>query len=116
MIHQISPTAIAVEVPEGAKDFECPIQDAGVGVVQYFSNNRWNSEILPPGSYTTVGRASELNEEQAAIVVEFVNAVVRGYKDYKSSFKLFHTALESLHSFCRSINKRPEEVLIINKK
>ncbi len=73
---------------------------------------------LPPGSWSLLGNASELTEEQAEILVE--ESARQGshvlFVDYVNDGDFLHTASESLKSFLTFHGIKPEDVLLIENK
>lgn len=103
-----------VSVPEDAKDFDLPEQDNS-SIIQYKSNNRWNTDLLPHGQYSLIGLSDELDELDCRPIVEqYVYMNEDGhhfdvwYKDYEDVQQIVGsdysalTAVESFHSLLKS--------------
>ena len=57
-----------------------------------------SNRIYPPGTWKLICLGNQATEEEAREIVEYVNSVVRGYRDYQYPAFLYHTALQSLAS------------------
>lgn len=122
MIHHISKSAIAVQVPEGKKYL---IADDGILYSHTGSGEAVTANKvcdLPSGSWEIVGIASSLTEKIAHDIVDKeLKSVGWVYLDYmqpetvKRPYK-FDDALPSLQSFCKGIGVDPNNILIIKKK
>lgn len=119
MTHKLTPSLIAVEVPEGSynhmihfnKTFECwhNFNEESEGHEDYFVD-------LPPGSYTPIGLLSDVTEEQAVGLVEIYDdehECCIWYKDYFNTGYGVDTALASLHSLVRSQGMNPDQTVIL---
>lgn len=77
MIHQLTPSCIAVTVPEDAKD-PWMLERPDPQLAYYLPNksfgeegNMWSESIkLPPGNWKILGKGSDLSEEQWKGIVE----------------------------------------------
>ena len=127
MTHQLNNGHIAVVTPEGSIDFEIYDKETLQMAVMCYKRIKMGDStikvptpvIIPPGSYTIIGRASELTEEQAKEVVEKEDkGFMYWYLDYDSPFNFctLRSAIESISSFCRSIGAEPENVLILKSE
>lgn len=114
----------AVQVPE---DATCIIPNWGKRPrvqYQYWTGESRRGKIkrfnifLPPGSYTIVGLAKDLTEEQAGEIVEWWDGT-ETYRSYTytpsagETFWPYSTALESFRSLLSSLSLQPETTLII---
>ena len=101
------------KVPEGATNFDTPEQDTGAGVLQYRHNNRWNSEMLPPGySYTFLFCTKEVTEQQAGEVVPIMrNNSGNSHYDYffRKEWLFNLTRIESLRTLLLAHGLNPDD-------
>lgn len=95
-----------VECPEGAKSIEI-----------------WNNQLsidmeiqatyLPPGSYTLIGRASQLTEEEWGNICEGSNENF-GYKDYSGNQASHFYSTESGLSLIKHLGLKDPVIIKIN--
>jgi len=105
MIKELPNNCTGVKLPNGATDVDI-FQDRIDQFVIGIDRGGQSFHIpLSPGSYTLLFTTKDkVTEEMAAQVVEFVNEVVRGYKDYQNAGLLYSTRTESYNSLLRSLD------------
>lgn len=89
------------------------------GEVFWLSDMRgYGEESLPPGYWSLLGKASELTEEQAEILVE--ESARQGshvlFVDYVNDGDFLRTASESLKSFLTFHDIKENDILLIENK
>lgn len=106
---------VAVTVPEGAHSFR--IDNSGYLLMQLPPHGEAPSEFYPdkwvPGSYTLVGMASEITEEQAGEIIN--KGKVYGYQSAVNSWTLHHSASDALDALLRSVSLEPSNTIIIKQ-
>lgn len=108
----------AVQVPEGATQIIISPTHSTIQWKEKGFENKpyWDIKILPPGSYTIVGLADSITEEQAGEIVEQIKDEYGfAWVDYKHRYNVHNTALESFRSLLSSLSLPPETTLIIKK-
>lgn len=71
---------------------------------------------IPPGSYTLIGKGSEITEEVAKGIVQ---QHAYGYRNYTPNMTVkfaYKTALESFDSLLRSHGKEPGTTVVLKKE
>ena len=77
---------------------------------------------LPPGNWQPLGRASEITEEQAKEIVDFIEMAAYGIDDHEGGYLCYErgywyhkSALESFRSWCTLHGVKEGDIILINK-
>jgi hypothetical protein len=115
MIHELNDKAIAVDVPEGSWNYEL-YEEAKIRFIGYshsFHKGRAKQSFveLSPGSWSILGRGSEISEAQAELVcpIDEGLAMYHAHMNYGPQ----STALESFHSLLKSKNIPLSSVILV---
>jgi hypothetical protein len=106
---------ILIDVPEGADLSKLHIVVSNGDHDLLLKNDHSTNDYLatlPPGSWTIV----EQTEEGAAKIVESFGQTKLWWVDYEYPESRMWSALESLHSWIRSMGKEPETTVIVKKE
>lgn len=113
----------AIEVPQGAEQFETSLQPDNIPCVTYWYWENLDATVvsLPPGSYEILFTTKEVTEEQAETISPgkwskyFENAPGPLFKDYSDNIYRFDNAIQSLQSLLKSKGLTAGNYLIIKK-
>ena len=88
-----NPSITVIDLPEDDKPMGIIVTDHSVVLETEEDLYR-----LPPGTYKLICLGLQATEEEAREIVQYVNEVVRGYRDYENPGYVHFTALQSLAS------------------
>ncbi len=118
MIHQLTPSCIAVKVPEDAGRYTMRATNhCDNGSISFYDKftNEESMCLIPPGNWKILGRGNDLTEEQwRGIVPEMI--IGERWSNYNGDYPIwFHSAKESGKSLLKSKNLNPDVLILVNK-
>ena len=97
-----NPAITVIDLPEDAASIELHTNEDKPYVTYHVGSGTDDYDILretlPPGNYKLICLGLQATEEEAREIVQYVNEVVRGYRDYENPGYVHFTALQSLAS------------------